>query len=69
MKHAELGDVLLYEGELARVIGIGQGRTVVLEFPDAEPCPSCHTEKRVHLLEDSRLFQDGVQPVQTIGET
>lgn len=60
------GDVLLYDGELAEVIGIGEGRSITLQFIRKETCPTCGSEPRLHLLEHSPLFQDHAEPVGTI---
>lgn len=61
------GDVLLYDGELARVIDISDGRAIILEFvADTAPCPTCHQVRRVHVLEESRLFQNRARPVETL---
>lgn len=62
----EPGAIVLYEGELARVIAIATGRTITLELIEKEPCPTCGELRRVQLLEHSPLFQERVQPVETV---
>lgn len=73
MKRVDLNAVVMYEGELHQVTAIAEGRTVTLEPLDpADPygydaCPYCGGPAgKVSLLEDSRLFQEKVQPVKTV---
>ncbi len=66
MKRAELGMVVRYKGQVAEVVGIGDGRSVMFRYVGEEPCPTCGRSS-FSLLEESHLFQDGVQPVETIG--
>lgn len=65
MKRAEIGQVVRYKGRIAEVIAISTGRTVMMRYVGEEPCPTCG-HSTVSLLEESRLFQDGVNPVETI---
>lgn len=67
MKTAGLGALLTYEGRLVRVIGIAEGRTLLLRPVEEVPCPTCRSEGVIHVLEQSRLFQDHAQPVETMG--
>lgn len=64
----EPGVVLLYDGRLARVIGIAEGRTICLRFVEEAPCATCGHQPGIDLLEHAPLFQDHVQPVATVGE-
>lgn len=67
MKHiSEPGSLLLYEGQLARVVGIATGKTLVLELVEHSACVHCGAPARIHVLEDSRLFQDKAEPVPTV---
>lgn len=68
MKRAEIGQVVLFgsDGQLMEVIGIGEGRTVMLRPVCRQPCPSCGSIGDVHLLEGSPLFEAEVHPVKTI---
>lgn len=67
MKRVDEPDtILLYDGKLARVVGIAEGRTIILQFLDEQPCPTCGSEPRMHALEHSPMFQDHVQPVPTL---
>lgn len=58
--------ILLYDGRLARVIAIGEGRTIHMEFLDEEPCARCGRSDHLAVLEHSRLFQDHADPVETV---
>jgi len=67
VKRASLKQIVRYNDELHEVVGIGDGRTITLAPVPDEPCPHCGWHQHVHLLEHSRLFQDSVKPVETIG--
>lgn len=60
------GAVVLYEGRLARVVSIGEGRTITLHPIDATDCPVCGVTPLVVLLEHSPLFQERVEPIETV---
>jgi hypothetical protein len=64
----EPGALLLYEGQLARVVGIATGKTIILELVEHSACAECGAPARIHVLEDSRLFQEKAEPVPTVGE-
>lgn len=66
MKRADLSDVVTYEGELYEVVAISDRRTVILAPIGKSPCPACGDRGHVHLVEESRLFQNGVHPVSTV---
>ena len=66
MKRADVQQVVRYEGELHEIVGIGEGRTVLLRPIKDTTCPTCHRPKDKHLLEHSPMFQDNVEPVKTI---
>lgn len=68
MKRAELNQIVRYQGELCEVVSIGEGRTVHLKPLLASPCPTCGLVAEPQLLENSPLFQDGVEPVPTIAD-
>ena len=63
----EPGTVLIYDGELMRVVGIGEGRTIHMRSLERDPCPTCHRPMDVELLEHSNLFQEKAQAVPTLG--
>lgn len=60
------GAVVHYKGTLMEVIGIGEGRTITLRSLVDAPCARCGHLPGVSLLEHSPLFQDNVQPVETV---
>lgn len=68
MKRAELGMVLRYSGELMEVIGISEGKCVILAPINKEPCPTCGNRFHVEMLERAPLFQDRAEPVATLIE-
>lgn len=63
----DLGALLLYDGRLARVLAIAEGRTITLEFLEEGPCPTCGNPSRLELLEHAPLFQEHIAPVRSIG--
>lgn len=67
MKHVtQPGALVLYDGELTRVVGIATGRTLTLEYVEHSACHACGEARRVHVLEDSPLFQEKAEPVPTV---
>lgn len=67
-KRADLGQIVKYEDVVMEVIAIGHGRSVILRPINASPCRECGSLGDVHLLEQSRLFQDNVHPVKTVDD-
>lgn len=67
MKRAEPGVVLLWNGELMRVIAVTDRRTITLAKPNELPCVTCGVLDRVHVVEDSPLWQNNARPVQDLG--
>lgn len=35
------GDLVMFKGEVARVVGIADGRTLTLDFIERDGCPTC----------------------------
>lgn len=68
MKRGELRQVVRYDGELLEVTGIAEGRTIIMKPICGDPCPFCRHNGSIHLLEDSPLFQEHVNPVDTVSE-
>lgn len=66
MKRLDLGMIVRYQGQLAEVQSIGEGRTVNLRFIGQDACPTCGRPAGVSLLEHSPLMQDNLEPVQTV---
>lgn len=65
-RRVDLGAVVEYQGAFHEVVGIGEGRTIVLIPIGKEPCPTCGHDRRIGLLETSPLFQKEVKPVKTV---
>lgn len=69
MRTAKLGDMLMWEGELAKVVGIAEGKNLIIEIYEEEKCPRCKRSlgrKRFSVLEDSPLFQETAKAIQTL---
>jgi hypothetical protein len=66
MKRLELGMVVRYDGHLAEVYAIGEGRTISLRYIGEDPCPTCRRPTGVSLLEHAPLLQDRIEPVATV---
>jgi hypothetical protein len=62
----DLGMIVRYDGRLAEVQAIGEGRTITLRFVGEDPCPTCKREATVSLLEHAPLLQDKLEPVDTV---
>lgn len=65
-KVAELGDVLRYRGELHEVIGVGEGKHVILAPVNGRSCAQCGNTHHVTVLERAPIFQDYAEPVATL---
>lgn len=61
------GTILVFDGKLARVVGIGEGKSLHLEFIGEEPCGTCGHQPGDVLLEHAPLFQNGAHAVLTVG--
>jgi hypothetical protein len=66
VKRLELGMVVRYEGKLAEVATIGEGRMIRLHFIGEEPCPTCGHPAGISVLEHAPLLQDHLEPVRTV---
>ena len=66
MRRLDLGMVVRYDGKLAEVYAIGEGRTISLRYIGEEPCPTCGGTAGVELLEHAPLLQDKLEPVSTV---
>ena len=62
----DLGMVVRYDGKLAEVYAIGEGRTISLRFVGEDPCPTCGRPAGVSLLEHAPLLRDKLEPVRTV---
>jgi hypothetical protein len=63
---SEPGAFLVFDGRLARVVGIAEGRTIHMQFVEEDPCPACGHQPGADVLEHSPLFQKGAEAVPTI---
>lgn len=61
-----VGKVVEYDGKLARIISVAEGRTVHMRFVEEPECPTCGHQPGISLLTHSPLFQTGVRPAQTL---
>lgn len=66
MKRFDLEMLVRYDGKLAEVVAIGEGRTIHLRYVAEPPCPGCGRPAGVDLLEHAPLLQDHVEPVKTV---
>lgn len=69
VKHAELGAVVEYGKKLYRIVGIGDGKTYILDPVIKDRCEHCGREtEQVHMIEASLNFQNDVLAVKTVSE-
>lgn len=73
MKHADVGDILRYNGLLVEVVAYTERERVLylrtLRPEDSAKCPSCgaNTEpQEFTVVEGSPVFQEGAQAVGTL---
>jgi hypothetical protein len=66
MKTAKINDILMFEGKLVKVIGIAEGKMIIME-PVIKPISFLTVEdKSIYVLEHSPNFQNVAEPVQTL---
>lgn len=71
MKTAKLNDLLYYDGQLHKVTGIAIGKMVIMEpiidmnESHKQYNPGLHYPT-IYVLEDSQLFQECAEPIDTI---
>ena len=71
MKNPHLGDTILWEGKLAKVIGLADRPTVIIEMIADKLCPHCKGslgKEQFSVVISSPLFQGGAKPVQTLDD-
>lgn len=69
MKNASLGDYLLWEGRLAKVIAETDRRQVIMEYVESDKCPHCSGDlgkQQFGIIPSSPLFQEKASKIQTI---
>lgn len=70
MKTAKLSDLIQFEGVLMEVVGIADGKTLILAPVDKTTCSECNREHGIlHILEGCPNFQKGAEKVETLTET
>lgn len=58
--------ILKWKNELVKVVAIGTGKTIHMQPINAERCRSCGHTPEITVLEQSPLFQDNAEPVETL---
>lgn len=66
LEKADVGQYVLYDGDLMQIMAIGEGRSITLRPVAGATCPTCGRHPDVNLMEHAPLFQEHVQPVPTI---
>jgi hypothetical protein len=70
MKTAQLGDYLLWEGRVVKVLFINPGsKAIGMETLEDKKCPHCGGslgKEQFEIIESSPMFQEGAKPLQTI---
>ena len=70
MKDAHLGEYLLWEGELGKIVGEVNDRMVVVELLETCRCPHCGGDlgykEQVWAVVGSPMFQKGAEAIRTI---
>ena len=72
MKKAELGDYLLWKGELAKIVYESNQRSVGIELVEDCKCHHCNKslgKKQIDIIPTSPLFQENATPLKTIKDT
>ena len=71
MKNPKLGDYIKWKGDLARIIGGTDKRTIIIEMAKNCKCPHCDGDlgvEQIHVIPSAPLFQGNAESVQTMGE-
>ena len=69
MKSPNVGDYLLWGGELAKIIGETDRRQVIIELLEDSKCPHCGEnlgKEQIHMIVSSPLFQEKAEKLPTI---
>lgn len=66
MTKVELGDYLMWEGELSKIVGMTDRLTVIIQPVNNIMCPTCGRVNQIHVVVDSPMFKDGAKPINTI---
>lgn len=72
MKTAQLGQYLIFEGKLVKVVSINPGsKSINMETIEDHLCPHCGEslgKKQIEVIESSPMFQNGAESIRTIDE-
>ena len=60
------GVLLKWKGKLVEVVGISEGKTIIMRPLKDSPCRACGKGEEYHILEHSPLFQENAETVNTI---
>jgi hypothetical protein len=66
MERAELGAVVEIDGELHRLVAIGDGRTLHFRSVVRKVCATCGRPFDSHYLEGAPNYKQDVTPVRTV---
>jgi len=69
MKTAELGQFLLWEKRLAKIIGKAYNEQAVIEMIENKCCPHCKGDlgkEQIHVIVSSPMYQKGAEPLESI---
>ena len=58
--------ILKWKGELVEVIGISEGKVIHMRPVNEKPCEHCGKIKQYDVLENSPLFQENAEAVNTL---
>lgn len=53
MRKVELGDYLMWEGELSKIVGMTDQLTVIIQPVNNNMCPTCGRVNQTHVVVDS----------------
>jgi hypothetical protein len=71
MKNPKLGDYLLWNGEVAQIIGEASERHVIIELIKDRICPHCSgklEKEQFSVIVSSPLFQQSAEKLQTLND-
>jgi len=71
MKTAKLGDYLLWNGKLAKVVATSDSPMVCIQNIGDKKCPHCEQfidMDQTWIIVSSPMFQEGAEPIQTISD-
>lgn len=66
-----LGAYILWDGQLAKIVGTTEYRTAIIEFVEEQRCPHCDGnlgKKQFNSIISSPQFQKTAKPIKTLKE-